>query len=114
MESSIFKYIRRYSLRQQVWIVIVSAFSFPFLYLFYELPKRIVNNAILADPETFPAEFLFFELGHLPFLFALCGVFLGPGDALQALVLRSAQSALEERRHAGGARCRRLSGQRGA
>ncbi len=76
MESSIFKYIRRYSLRQQIWIVIVSGVSFPFLYLFYELPKRIVNDAILSDPERFPVEFLGLELGHFAFLFALCGLFL--------------------------------------
>lgn len=76
MDSSIFKYIRRYSLRQQVWIVIVSAASFPFLYLFYELPKRIVNNAILADPERFPVETFGLELGHFAFLFTLCGLFL--------------------------------------
>ena len=76
MESSIFKYIRRHSLRQQIWIVIVSGASFPFLYLFYELPKRIVNDAILSDPERFPVELFGLELGHFTFLFALCGVFL--------------------------------------
>ncbi|MCH8188752.1 MAG: ABC transporter ATP-binding protein, partial [Proteobacteria bacterium] len=40
------------------------------------MPKRIVNDAILSDPERFPVELFGLELGHFTFLFALCGVFL--------------------------------------
>ena len=77
MEKSVFKYILRYSARQQVWMIIVSAFSFPLLYLFYELPKNIINGAITADPERFPVEVFGLELGHVPFLLVLCVAFLG-------------------------------------
>ena len=76
MEKNIFKYILRFSLRQQIAMLILSAVSFPFLYLFYELPKRIINGAIIADPEGFPVETFGIELGQLPFLFAMCIGFL--------------------------------------
>ncbi|MPY71159.1 MAG: ATP-binding cassette domain-containing protein [Alphaproteobacteria bacterium] len=50
--------------------------SFPFLYAFYELPKRIVNNAIQAKNTAFPVEVLGVELTQIDFLFVLCGLFL--------------------------------------
>ncbi len=76
MEKSVFKYILRYSARQQVWLMIVSAASFPFLYLFYELPKNIINNAIIASPERFPVELFGVEFGHIQYLLTLCIGFL--------------------------------------
>ena len=86
MEHSIFKYILRYSGRQQINLTILAAISFPFVYAFYELPKQIINKAIQANPEDFPRTFDLFgvdfsaigvpEVGQLPWLFSLCGLFL--------------------------------------
>ena len=86
MEHSIFKYILRYSRRQQINLTILAAVSFPFVYAFYELPKQIINKAISANPEDFPRTFELFgidfsaigvpEVGQLPWLFSLCGLFL--------------------------------------
>ena len=82
MEKSIFKYILRYSGRQQVMLLLMAALSFPFLYIFYELPKQIINGAIQGNPENFPQTAqLFginfgFEVGHLSWLFTLCLIFL--------------------------------------
>jgi len=86
MEHSIFKYILRFSARQQITLTVMAALSFPFVYAFYELPKLIINSAIQANPEDFPREFEIFgldlsaigvpEVGQLPWLFALCGLFL--------------------------------------
>ena len=76
MEPSIFKFVLRYSMRQQVTLTILAAASFPFLYAFYELPKTIVNQAIQGVPDTFPIDVLGIEFGHMGFLFALCGLFL--------------------------------------
>ena len=82
MDKSIFKYILRYSGRQQVMLLLMAALSFPFLYIFYELPKQIINGAIQGNPENFPKSAqLFginfgFEVEHLSWLFILCVIFL--------------------------------------
>ncbi len=86
MEHSIFKYILRYSARQQINLTILAAISFPFVYAFYELPKLIINKAIQVNPEDFPRPFELFgidfgalgvpEVGQLPWLFSLCALFL--------------------------------------
>ena len=41
MEKSIFKYILKYSSRQQIMLTIMAALSFPVLYIFYEMPKQL-------------------------------------------------------------------------
>ena len=81
MEKSILKYVLRYSLRQQITLTVMAALSFPFLYLFYELPKQIINEAIGGRSTTFPyapfpEQFPDFEVDQVTFLFMLCGVFL--------------------------------------
>ena len=76
MEQSIFKYILRYSMRQQVTLTVLAIVSFPFLYAFYEMPKQIVNGAILGNNVTFPVEFLGVELKQTEFLLLLCVAFL--------------------------------------
>ena len=74
MESGIFSFIFRYSKRQQVILLIVTAISFPFLYMSFDLPKIIINDAI--DGTNFPRVILGFELDQVPYLMVLCVVFL--------------------------------------
>ncbi len=82
MEKSIFKYILRYSSRQQIALTIMAALSFPFLYIFYELPKQIINGAIQGDPGNFPQSAKLFGINfgfsveHMQWLFILCVLFL--------------------------------------
>jgi ABC-type multidrug transport system fused ATPase/permease subunit len=76
VERSIYRYILRYSMRQQVLITLLSACSFPFLFMFYDVPKRIVNEAIQGTKIAFPVEIAGFSLTQTTYLFALCGVFL--------------------------------------
>jgi putative ABC transport system ATP-binding protein len=76
MDKSIYRYLIRHSLRQQLWLTALAGLSFPFLYAFYELPKRIVNGAIQGKPEDFPVEVLGYEFEQTVYLFVLCGVFL--------------------------------------
>lgn len=75
MEPGIFKYIFRYSKKQQVNLLIFTAISFPFLYLSLELPKTIVNKAI--DGKDFPTSFMGFDLTQIQYLMVLCTIFLG-------------------------------------
>jgi putative ABC transport system ATP-binding protein len=74
LDPSIYGYILHYSLREQIYLVIATLLSFPFLYYSLDLPKQIVNNAISG--KHFPQNFLGFELEQIPYLLVLCGVFL--------------------------------------
>ena len=74
MEKSIFRFILRYSLRNQVVLVLMSAAALPFLYLTLELPKTIINEAI--GGVDFPQAVLGIEFGQIPYLMVLCGLFL--------------------------------------
>lgn len=74
MASSIYRFIFRHSLRQQLLLLLLTALSFPFLYLSLELPKTIINEAIGGT--EFPVELFGLELQQVPYLFALCAVFL--------------------------------------
>jgi putative ABC transport system ATP-binding protein len=74
LDPSIYGYILHYSLREQIYLVIATLLSFPFLYYSLDLPKQIVNNAISG--KQFPQNFLGFELEQIPYLLVLCGVFL--------------------------------------
>ncbi|MFT5440304.1 MAG: putative ABC transport system ATP-binding protein [Alphaproteobacteria bacterium] len=76
MEKNIYAYILRYSKRQQVIITLIAAASLPFLYAFYELPKRIINEAIQGKKITFPTDFLSMSFDQIGYLFTLCGLFL--------------------------------------
>src|SRR5882757_4639954 len=74
LDPSIYGYILHYSLREQIYLVIATLLSFPFLYYSLDLPKQIVNNAISG--KQFPQNFLGLELEQIPYLLVLCGVFL--------------------------------------
>lgn len=76
MENSIYRYIIRHSLRQQVVLTLMAVASFPFLYAFYELPKMIVNGAIQGKKMTYPVTVLGIDLDQINYLWVLCGVFL--------------------------------------
>ncbi|MBV9967250.1 MAG: ATP-binding cassette domain-containing protein [Alphaproteobacteria bacterium] len=74
MPPSIYGFILRYSLREQIYLVVVTLLSFPFLYYSLDLPKIIINQAI--GGKHFPRDILGFQLGQIPYLVLLCVVFL--------------------------------------
>ncbi|MCH7710077.1 MAG: ATP-binding cassette domain-containing protein, partial [Proteobacteria bacterium] len=74
MEPSIFKFILRHSLRQQITILCLTVGSFPILYLSLDLPKIIINDAINA--KDFPKALLGVEFEQIPYLLLLSGIFL--------------------------------------
>ncbi|MFP6731999.1 MAG: ABC transporter ATP-binding protein [Alphaproteobacteria bacterium] len=88
MESSVFKFIVRYSMRQQITVLIITSLSLPFYYLSLEIPKKIINRAVgvgendlehgALGPHIQPFDFFgitLFELDRLPLLFAFCGLY---------------------------------------
>lgn len=74
MDRTIFRFILRFSRRQQVLILLLTFGSFPFLYATLELPKIIINRA-LGDPPG-PREVAGMTFGQLEYLWLLCGIFL--------------------------------------
>ena len=88
MESTIFKFIVRYSMKAQVSVLIITTLSLPFYYLSLEIPKKIINRALGVGEDDTPGgvmgsnvqSFDFFgyniiELDRLPLLFAFCALY---------------------------------------
>jgi ABC-type multidrug transport system fused ATPase/permease subunit len=78
MESNVYRFIFRHSWRQQIFLVVATALAFPFLYMSFDLPKTIINEAIGGT--DFPKAILGVEFDQIPYLVALTA-------ALFALVL---------------------------
>ncbi len=82
MESSIFRFILKYSKAQQLWLVALIVFSYPFLYLSLEMPKLIVNRAIGAtggppyEVPLFGTTILNADVDQIDFLIGLSLVYL--------------------------------------
>ncbi len=74
MEKGIFQFIWRYSKKQQMMIMAMTACSLPFLYFVLDLPKYIINDAI--DGKTFPKLFMGIEFGQIEYLMLLCAALL--------------------------------------
>lgn len=74
MESSIFRFIFRYSRKEQIILMILTVSAFPFLYMSLDLPKTIINKAI--GGKDFPATMFGMEFEQIPYLLLLCGIFL--------------------------------------
>ena len=74
MEKTLFKFIWRYSKRDQIILLILTAISFPFLYLSLDLPKTIINKAI--GGKDVPEEIFGMTVDQIDYLLILSGVFL--------------------------------------
>ena len=79
LEPSIYRFILRYSLRDQIYLVVVTLLSFPFLYYSLELPKLIINQAI--GGKHFPVEIHGYSFDQIPYLAVEKLVGLLVGDA---------------------------------
>lgn len=74
METNLYRFIFKYSHKEQLFLLLVTGASFPFLYYSYDLPKLIVNQAI--NGKNFPKDLLGMPFDQIPYLFLLCGLFL--------------------------------------
>ena len=74
MESSIFRYILRYTLKDQILILVLTVLSLPFLYATLEVPKLIINDAI--GGANLPDSLFGYQLDQLSYLLVLCLTFL--------------------------------------
>lgn len=79
LDRSLFRFILRYSRRDQLLIVPLVVGSMVVYYLSLDLPKTIINQAIQGAGFKTPdavKHFLGVDLTRIPYLFALSGVFL--------------------------------------
>ncbi|MBT6830866.1 MAG: ATP-binding cassette domain-containing protein [Rhodospirillaceae bacterium] len=76
MEPTIFRFIFKYSKRQQIFLLVMTLISFPFLYFSLDLPKTIINKALHTEPSSVPTSIFGYELEQIPYLMALSGAFL--------------------------------------
>ena len=74
MDRTLFGFIWRYSRRDQILLLVMTALSFPFLYVSLELPKTIINEAI--GGENLPADLFGVPVDQIQYLFVLSGLFL--------------------------------------
>lgn len=76
MQKTVFGYIIAHSKLQQLYILAITVISFPFLYMMFELPKLIINDAI--DGNEFPRSLPLVgtDLDQITFLWVLSGAFL--------------------------------------
>jgi len=74
MEHSIYRYILKHSLRDQINLLLLTAFSMPFVYVSLEIPKLIINRAI--GGEDIPPDVLGYPIDQIGYLLLLCSLFL--------------------------------------
>jgi putative ABC transport system ATP-binding protein len=76
MEPTFFKFIWKYTWRNQLYLLLLTCVMFPFLYYSLELPKIIVNKAIGGDDALFPKQVFGLDFTKIEYLLLLCFVFL--------------------------------------
>jgi ABC-type multidrug transport system fused ATPase/permease subunit len=69
MERSLFRYILQHTWRDQILLLVVTAVSFPLIYVNLWIPKEIVNKAISG--KNIPATFLGFDVTQISYLMTL-------------------------------------------
>jgi putative ABC transport system ATP-binding protein len=75
LEPTVYRFIFKHSLPQQVFLLLLTLASFPFLYFSLNLPKTIINQAIRSTAH-FPVKIHGFAFDRIPYLLALCCLFL--------------------------------------
>jgi putative ABC transport system ATP-binding protein len=75
MESSLYRFVLKYAPRETAWVCALTIGSMPFYYLSLEVPKTIVNQALLQKGISFPTTLLGVELDRIAYLFVLCAAF---------------------------------------
>lgn len=74
LERSLFRYILHHTWRDQALLLIVTAISFPLIYINLEIPKRIVNGAI--GGKGVPQQILGYEITQVGYLMLLSSALL--------------------------------------
>lgn len=76
MESTIYGFVWRHGRGQTLIAVALTLAALPLYYVSLDIPKNIVNQAILKRNITFPTEVFGISLDQIGYLFLLCAYFL--------------------------------------
>src|SRR5271169_4042434 len=74
LQPTIYRFIIRHSLRQQLLVLVLTLVSFPFLYYSLNLPKTILNE--ITQGKHTSRDILGFQFDQTTYLMLLCTVFL--------------------------------------
>jgi ABC-type bacteriocin/lantibiotic exporter with double-glycine peptidase domain len=72
MKRSLYRYIFAYSTREQVVLVLTALISHPILYITFELPKLIINDAIGSADGIRDVPYIGLTVTQLEYLLLLC------------------------------------------
>lgn len=75
MESTLYRFVLKHAPRETAWVCALTIGSMPFYYLSLEVPKTIVNQALLQRNISFPTTVLGVQLDRISYLFVLCAAF---------------------------------------
>ncbi|GJL82749.1 MAG: hypothetical protein DHS20C01_23830 [marine bacterium B5-7] len=75
MEKSIYKFVLKYTTKDQIYLLVMTLVNLPFIYISLEIPKIIINGAI--GGQAAPYELFGVPMGQVGYLLALCFAFLG-------------------------------------
>jgi ABC-type multidrug transport system fused ATPase/permease subunit len=75
LEPTLYRFILRHSLGAQIFLLVLTVVSFPFLYYSLQLPREITDGAIKSG-KHFPLNIMGFELDQISYLMVLCAAFL--------------------------------------
>ena len=67
MDKGIFQYVWRYSKKEQMFLGLMAAASFPFYFIMLDVPKMIVDDVLGGKGGSFSIEFFDFPFGGLDF-----------------------------------------------
>jgi putative ABC transport system ATP-binding protein len=75
LEPTLYRFILRHSLGAQIFLLVLTVVSFPFLYYSLKLPREITDGAIKSG-KHFPVDIQGFKLDQISYLMVLCAAFL--------------------------------------
>lgn len=74
IDRSIYRYVLRYTLRGQLFLLLLTVLTMPLVYISLDIPKRIINQAI--GGVDMPDQILGFGVDQVSYLLALSVAFL--------------------------------------
>lgn len=76
MEKTIHRFVLRHARAETLFLIALTLGSLPLYYLALDIPKTIVNQAIVGKGMTWPTEVMGVSLSQVGYLFLLCAAFL--------------------------------------
>ncbi len=73
MEKSIYKYVIKYTARDQIYLLVLTLVNLPFIYISLEIPKIIINEAI--GGQGAPYSILGYSMDQVTYLLFFCVMF---------------------------------------